>query len=63
MSFEEVGRALDKAVAAIAESMKTIVSSIKSQFRVNRYRAVHVTVCAKRRRQPHVKRSYIRRGV
>ena len=60
MSFEEIGRALDKAIAAIFESVKTIVSSIKSQLGINRYKAVHVTTCAKRKRQPHVKRSYIR---
>ena len=60
MSFEEIGRALDKAIAAIVESVNTIVSSIKSQLGINRYKAVHVTTCAKRKRQPHVRRSYIR---
>lgn len=60
MSFEEIGRALDNAIAAIVESVNTIVNSIKSQIRINRYKAVHVTVCAKRKCQPHVRRSYIR---
>ena len=60
MTLEELGRALDNAFAMMVESITNIAKAIRERG-INRHQIVHITACAKRKRQPHVKRSYIGR--